>query len=103
MGFFSKIKETLVGKSAKQNDKYVAGLDKSGSSFSDKINSLAARYREIDDDYFEELETSKLKFTPKPHQHSATVWIVTTCWTPVRKLWVQRAVCKGDIENPEPS
>ena len=56
MGFFSKIKETLVGKSAKQNDKYVAGLDKSGSSFSDKINSLAARYREIDDDYFEELE-----------------------------------------------
>ena len=56
MGFFSKIKETLVGKSTKQNDKYVAGLDKSGSSFSDKINSLAARYREIDDDYFEELE-----------------------------------------------
>ena len=28
MGFFSKIKETLVGKSAKQNDKYVDGLDK---------------------------------------------------------------------------
>ena len=56
MGFFSKIKETLVGKSAKQNDKYVAGLDKSNSSFSSKINELAARYREIDDDYFEELE-----------------------------------------------
>ena len=56
MGFFSKIKETLVGKSEKQNDKYVAGLDKSNSSFSSKINELAARYREIDDDYFEELE-----------------------------------------------
>lgn len=56
MGFFSKIKETLVGKSTKQNDKYVAGLDKSSSSFSSKINELAARYREIDDDYFEELE-----------------------------------------------
>ena len=56
MGFFSKIKETLVGKTVKQNDKYVAGLDKSNSSFSSKINELAARYREIDDDYFEELE-----------------------------------------------
>ena len=56
MGFFSKVKEALVGKSAKQNDKYVAGLDKSGSSFSSKINELAARYREIDESYFEELE-----------------------------------------------
>ncbi len=56
MGFFKKIKETLVGSSAKQNDKYVAGLDKSSSSFSDKINELAARYRELDDTYFEELE-----------------------------------------------
>lgn len=56
MGFFDKIKETFLGKSAKQNEKYIAGLDKSSSSFSSKINELAARYREIDDDYFEELE-----------------------------------------------
>ena len=55
MGFFSKIKESFVGKSAKQNEKYVAGLDKSHSSFSNKINELAARYREIDDAYFEEM------------------------------------------------
>ena len=56
MGFFSRIKETLVGNNTNQNDKYVAGLDKSNASFSDKINALAARYRELDDDYFEELE-----------------------------------------------
>lgn len=56
MGFFNKIKETFFGHSAKQNEKYVAGLDKSRSSFGSKINELAARYREIDDDYFEELE-----------------------------------------------
>ena len=56
MVFFDKIKETFLGKSAKQNEKYIAGLDKSSSSFSSKINELAARYREIDDDYFEELE-----------------------------------------------
>lgn len=56
MGFFSQIKEKLVGKSAKQNDKYVAGLDKSSTTFSDRINELAARFREINDEYFEELE-----------------------------------------------
>ncbi len=56
MGFFSRVKEKIVGKSAKQNEKYVAGLDKSNASFSDRINQLAARFREIDDDYFEELE-----------------------------------------------
>lgn len=56
MGLFNKIKETFIGKSTKQNEKYVAGLDKSSTSFSEKINSLAARYREINDDYFDELE-----------------------------------------------
>ena len=54
--FFNKIKEALVGKSAVTNEKYRAGLDKSSSSFSDKLNALAARYREVDDAYFDELE-----------------------------------------------
>lgn len=56
MGFFSQIKEKLVGKSTKQNEKYVAGLDKSNTTLSDRINELAARFREINDEYFEELE-----------------------------------------------
>lgn len=56
MGFFSQIKEKLVGKSTKQNEKYVVGLDKSNTTFSDRINELAARFREINDEYFEELE-----------------------------------------------
>lgn len=56
MGFFSQIKNKFVGKTAKQNEKYVAGLDKSNSTFSSRINELAARFREINDDYFEELE-----------------------------------------------
>ena len=56
MGFFSQIKVKFVGKSAKQNEKYVAGLDRSNSTFSDRINELAARFREINDEYFEELE-----------------------------------------------
>lgn len=56
MGFFKKIKEKFFGQSVTQNEKYVAGLDKSSHGFSDKINQLAARYRTIDEDYFEELE-----------------------------------------------
>lgn len=56
MGFFTQIKEKLVGKSTKQNEKYVVGLDKSSETFSDRINELAARFRKINDEYFEELE-----------------------------------------------
>ena len=56
MGFFTQIKEKLVGKSTKQNEKYVVGLDKSSETFSDRITELAARFREINDEYFEELE-----------------------------------------------
>ena len=56
MGLFKQLKEKFLGESAKQNEKYVAGLDKANHSLSSKINELAARFREINDDYFEELE-----------------------------------------------
>ena len=56
MGFFTQIKEKLVGKSTKQNEKYVVGFDKSSETFSDRLNELSARFREINDEYFEELE-----------------------------------------------
>lgn len=55
-GFFKKISESILGKSTTTNDKYVAGLDKSRKSFTESLNSLASRYRDIDEDYFEELE-----------------------------------------------
>lgn len=57
-GFFARIKESIVGKSTKTKKKYEAGLDKSRKSFTSQINDLAARYREIDEDYFEELESA---------------------------------------------
>lgn len=56
MSFFSKLKEKILGKSVKQQEKYVAGLDKARTTFSDKLNALVARYRSVDDDYFDELE-----------------------------------------------
>ena len=56
MGFFSKLKEKVFGKSNARSEKYVVALDKSRSNFSTKLNDLAARYREINEDYFDELE-----------------------------------------------
>ena len=56
MGFFSKLKEKVFGKSNARSEKYVAALDKSRSNFSTKLNALAARYREINEDYFDELD-----------------------------------------------
>lgn len=56
INFLKKVKENLLGTSTKQNEKYVAGMDKSRNQFSNKLNELAARYRELDEDYFEELE-----------------------------------------------
>ena len=37
-------------------DKYVAGLDKTGSSFSMRIKEIQSRHNEIDEEFFEELE-----------------------------------------------
>lgn len=55
-GFFKKISNAILGKDAKTSQKYAAALDKSRKSLTDHINDLAARYRTIDEDYFEELE-----------------------------------------------
>lgn len=57
-GLFKKISNAILGKNIKSNDKYIAGLDKSRKSFTNHINDLAARYRVIDEDYFEELENA---------------------------------------------
>jgi fused signal recognition particle receptor len=56
VGIFRRIKERIFGSSVAQKDKYVAGLDKSGKTLADKLNALTARYRTIDENYFEELE-----------------------------------------------
>lgn len=56
MGLFTKIKEKIFGKSVEQKEKYVIGLDKARTSFSDKLKNLVARYNKVDETYFEELE-----------------------------------------------
>ncbi|WP_077621991.1 signal recognition particle-docking protein FtsY [Sediminibacillus massiliensis] len=59
MSFFKKLKEKFTGDTppAESNpDKYKEGLSKTRNSFSSKINDLVARYRKVDEDFFEDLE-----------------------------------------------
>lgn len=56
MGFFKTLKEKVFGKSNSKNEKYVVAMDKSRNNFATKLNALAARYRDINEDYFDELE-----------------------------------------------
>ena len=56
MGFFSKLKEKVFGKSNTKNEKYVVAMDKSRNNFATKLNALAARYRDVNEDYFDDLE-----------------------------------------------
>src|SRR5690625_1353607 len=57
MRLINKIKNRF--KQNKQEDvteKYKEGMEKTRTSFSSKINNLIARYRKVDEDFFEELE-----------------------------------------------
>ncbi|WP_053219695.1 signal recognition particle-docking protein FtsY [Virgibacillus senegalensis] len=59
MSFFKKLKEKFSGDTDKQEaqpEKYKEGLSKTRGSFSSKINDLMARYRKVDEDFFEDLE-----------------------------------------------
>ncbi|MCT2534494.1 signal recognition particle-docking protein FtsY [Aquibacillus koreensis] len=59
MSFFKKLKDKFTGsdnESPEVSDKYKEGLSKTRNSFSSKINDLVARYRKVDEDFFEDLE-----------------------------------------------
>ena len=56
MGLLNFIKEKILKKPAQVKDKYVAGLDKSRKNFSSKLNLLSKKYRQVTEEYFEELE-----------------------------------------------
>ncbi len=56
MGLFKFLKEKIMGKSNAQKEKYVTGLSKSRKNFADRLKALSARYQNVDEEYFEELE-----------------------------------------------
>lgn len=55
MGFFNKLKSKFV-KEEEKTETYKEGMTKTRQSFTGKINDLIARYRLVDEDFFEELE-----------------------------------------------
>jgi fused signal recognition particle receptor len=58
MGFMDKFKNRFKQdeKAEEVSTKYKEGMKKSRQTFSGKINDLIARYRKVDEDFFEELE-----------------------------------------------
>ncbi|QFK70950.1 signal recognition particle-docking protein FtsY [Pradoshia sp. D12] len=56
MSFFKKLKEKFSEQTTSTSEKFKQGLTKTRNSFSEKVNDLVARYREVDEDFFEELE-----------------------------------------------
>ncbi|WP_339145785.1 MULTISPECIES: signal recognition particle-docking protein FtsY [unclassified Sutcliffiella] len=56
MSFFKKLKDKLTNQTESVTEKFREGLTKTRDSFSGKVNDLVARYRKVDEDFFEELE-----------------------------------------------
>lgn len=55
MSFFQKLKSKFT-KENNEAKSYKDGMSKTRSSISEKLNNLIARYRQVDEEYFEELE-----------------------------------------------
>jgi fused signal recognition particle receptor len=58
LSFFKKMKEKITGtsESVSVSEKFKDGLSKTRSQFTSKVNDLVAKYRKVDEDFFEELE-----------------------------------------------
>jgi fused signal recognition particle receptor len=65
MSFFKKLKEKFTTQEEKEEsvevevsigEKFKQGLTKTRNSFTGRVNELVARYRKVDEDFFEELE-----------------------------------------------
>ncbi|AQQ53751.1 signal recognition particle-docking protein FtsY [Planococcus lenghuensis] len=58
MSFLKKLKDKFTGNAETEQttEKYEKGLEKTRTSFTSKINELVAKYRKVDEDFFEELE-----------------------------------------------
>ncbi|MFJ7992170.1 signal recognition particle-docking protein FtsY [Peribacillus frigoritolerans] len=65
MSFFKKLKEKFTNQEEKEKsveaevsigEKFKQGLTKTRNSFTGRVNELVARYRKVDEDFFEELE-----------------------------------------------
>src|SRR5690625_3804466 len=55
MGFFNRLKSKF-SKNEEVSETYSSGMEKSRQSFTSKFNDLITRYRQVDEDFFDELE-----------------------------------------------
>ena len=56
MGLFDKIKKVFSKDKSESVEKYDKGLEKTRKEFVSELSKLSKKYKNIDDDYFEELE-----------------------------------------------
>jgi fused signal recognition particle receptor len=56
VSFLKKLKEKITKQTETVSEKFKDGLTKTRDNFSGKVNELVARYRKVDEDFFEELE-----------------------------------------------
>ncbi|WP_085524003.1 signal recognition particle-docking protein FtsY [Tuberibacillus sp. Marseille-P3662] len=56
MSFIKKLKEKMTSQKNSVTEKFKGGLAKTRHSVADKMNNLMARYRKVDEEFFEELE-----------------------------------------------
>ncbi|WP_374720543.1 signal recognition particle-docking protein FtsY [Parageobacillus toebii] len=56
MSFFKKLKEKITKQADSVTEKFKQGLSKTRDSFAGRVNDLIARYRKVDEEFFEELE-----------------------------------------------
>ena len=56
MGLFKFLKEKIAKKNAVETEKYVSGMSKSREAFASKLDDLSKRYKEVNQEYFEQLE-----------------------------------------------
>ena len=56
MSFFKKLKKKITQSTDSVTEKFKEGLSKTRDNFTEKVNDLVARYRKVDEDFFEELE-----------------------------------------------
>lgn len=56
MSFFKKLKDKISNQADSVTEKFKDGLSKTRNTFSERVNDLVARYRKVDEDFFEELE-----------------------------------------------
>jgi fused signal recognition particle receptor len=89
MSFFKKLKEKITKQADSVTEKFKQGLSKTRDSFAERVNDLIARYRKVDEEFFEELEEILI---------SADVG-VTTVMDLIDELKME--VKRRNIQNPQ--